>query len=353
MEMIKMNDRIMNFGVLTGVKKAEVKQRTLPKLRDNDVLVKLQTCNICTTDYGQWLGLRNHQPFPMAGGHENSGIIVEKGCKVRDDLNIGDRVGFSYYYCGECEDCRQGNTVDCKEFKIELSDDGYYGFFGFADYKIMDAKFAIKIDKDIPSAEAGFLEPLATVIQGIKRLNIKPLDKVVVVGAGTMGLLNAQVARLYGGKVIITEMMEKKINRAQKLGFQDVIDVTKKDAAKAVMELTGGRGADIVILSVGATSANEQAFQIVKESRGKILFFAAGYPDPELQVSSNLLHYKKLELMGTFGASIQDFKDAAEIISERKVNMEPLLEESFDLSEIQKAFKSASTLGNYRVTVNL
>ena len=348
-----MNDRIINFGVLTGVRKAEVKQRILPQLRDNDVLVKLQTCNICTSDYGQWLGLRNNQPFPIAGGHENSGIIVEKGCKVREDLNIGDRVGFSYYYCGECENCRQGNTVDCKKFKTDLSDDGYYGYCGFADYKIMDAKFVIKIDKDIPSAEAGFLEPLATVIQGIKRLNIKPLDKVVVIGAGTMGLLNAQVASLYGGKVIITEIMEKKIECAQKLGFQDVIDVNKKDVVKAVRELTDGKGADIVILSVGVTSANEQAFEIVKDSRGKILFFAAGYPAPELKVSSNELHYKKLELIGTFGASIQDFKDAAEIISERKVNTKALLEESFDLSEIQKAFEVASTPGNYRVTVNL
>lgn len=348
-----MNNKIMNFGVLTGVKKAEVKQRRIPELGDNDILVKLQSCNICTTDYGQWLGLRNHQPFPMAGGHENSGIVVEKGCKVRDDLNIGDHVGFSYYYCGECEECRQGNTVDCKGFKIELSDDGYYGLFGFADYKVINAKFAVKINKNIPSAEAGFLEPLATVIQGVKRLNIKPLDKVVVVGAGTMGLINAQVARLYGGKVIITEMMERKIERAKKLGFEDIVDVSKDNPVDAVMELTEKKGADIVILAVGATSANEQAFQMLKNYRGKILFFAAGYPEPDLKISSNELHYRKLELIGTFGASIQDFKESAEIISQGKVNMEPLLEDSFKLSDIQEAFESASTPGNYRVTVNL
>lgn len=79
---------IMKFGVLTGVKTAEVRERPLPELGDNNILVKLQTCNICTTDYGQWLGLRKHQPFLMAGGHENSGIIVDKGDKVRNNLNI-------------------------------------------------------------------------------------------------------------------------------------------------------------------------------------------------------------------------------------------------------------------------
>ena len=187
-----MKNRMMKFGVLTGVRRAEVHQRPLPALGDNDILVKLETCNICTTDYGQWLGLREHQPFPMAGGHENCGIIIEKGSRVRDELNCGDRVGFSYYYCGECDDCRQGNTVDCENLKMGMSDDGYYGFFGFADYKVVNAKFAIKINKDIPPVWAGFLEPLATVIQGMKRINMKPMENVVVIGAGTMGLINAR-----------------------------------------------------------------------------------------------------------------------------------------------------------------
>lgn len=345
--------KIMNFGVLTGVKKAEVHQRTLPELGDNEILVKLQTCNICTTDYGQWLGLRNHQPFPMAGGHENSGIVVEKGKRVKDDLSIGDRVGFSYKYCGECESCREGKTGDCSKNTFEASSDGYYGFFGFADYKIIDTKFAVKIDKNLPSAEAGFLEPLATVIQGIKKLNIKPGDNVVVIGAGTMGLINAQVARIYGGRVIITELMEKKISHAKMLNFKDIIDASKNDPVKSVMELTAGKGADMVILAVGAESANKQALEMIKDKRGKILFFAAGYPEPELKISSNFIHYKKMELFGTYAADIEDFQDSARLLSGRQVDMKPLLEESYQLKDIQSAFEEASKLGKYRVTVNL
>lgn len=348
-----MKNRMMKFGVLTGVRRAEVHQRPLPALGDNDILVKLETCNICTTDYGQWLGLREHQPFPMAGGHENCGIIIEKGSRVRDELNCGDRVGFSYYYCGECDDCRQGNTVDCENLKMGMSDDGYYGFFGFADYKVLNAKFAIKINKDIPPAWAGFLEPLATVIQGMKRINMKPMENVVVIGAGTMGLINAQVARIYGGRVIITEMMARKIERARMLGFKDVVDVSAKDPVKAVMELTDGKGADVVILAVGATSANSQALEVVKRSRGKILFFAAGYPEPKLTISSNLIHYKKMELLGTYGASIQDFHDSAKFINGGLVDFGPLLECSYPLDEIQKAFETASIPGKYRVTVSL
>ena len=168
-----------------------------------------------------------------------------------------------------------------------------------------------------------------------------------------MGLVNAQVARIYGTRVIISELMEKKINHARMLGFKDVINASKCDPVKSVMELTEGRGADIVILAVGATSANTQALNMIKDKKGKILFFAAGYPEPELKISSNYIHYKKLELLVTYCSDIGDFEDSAKFLNQRLVNMEPLLETSYPLSEIQKAFESASTPGNYRVTVTL
>ena len=80
------------------------------------------------------------------------------------------------------------------------------------------------------------------------------------------------MARIYGGRVIITEMMARKIERARMLGFKDVVDVSAKDPVKAVMELTDGKGADVVILAVGATSANSQALEVVKRSRGRYCF---------------------------------------------------------------------------------
>src|SRR5699024_12406947 len=103
------------FAVLTRAKNAEVHERNIPEVGDNQVLNKQETCNICTTDYGQWLGLREHQPYPMAGGHEGSGVIVRKGKNVREELNIGDHVALAYDYCGECKSCQIGKTSECKE----------------------------------------------------------------------------------------------------------------------------------------------------------------------------------------------------------------------------------------------
>jgi L-iditol 2-dehydrogenase len=347
-------EKIVEFGVITAPQKAEVHRRPLPEIGENEILVKLKACNICTSDYGQWSGARSNQPFPIAGGHENSGIIIQKGSKVRDNLKIGDQVAFTYFHCGACDECRRGNTFSCQfEERFKKSADGYFGDFGFATYKIVDARLAVKMSPDLPAAEAGFLEPLATVVQGMKRMRIQPLETLVVIGAGTMGLINAQVARVFGARVIITEVLERKLERARMLGFQQVIDASKTDPVKAVRDFTGGRGADIVIIAVGNSAANQQAIEMVKPTLAKISFFAAGYPEPELKIGSNALHYKKIELIGVFGANAVDFQDAADMLNCKGVNMQPLLEGSFPLSDIQKAYELASRPGTYRVTVTL
>ena len=97
----------MKFSVLTEKGHAEVRERNLPEMGPDDVLVKQLACNICTTDYGQWLGLREHQGYPMAGGHEESRIVMAIGEDVKD-LKPGDHVAVAYDSCGKCEACRRG-----------------------------------------------------------------------------------------------------------------------------------------------------------------------------------------------------------------------------------------------------
>ncbi len=108
-------DKMRFGGVLTKAKVAEIHERNLPEIRENQVLVKQEACNICTTDYGQWQGLREHQPYPMAGGHECAGIIVQRGSEVREDLAIGDRVAIAYDYCGECVPCKRELQVNVQK----------------------------------------------------------------------------------------------------------------------------------------------------------------------------------------------------------------------------------------------
>jgi L-iditol 2-dehydrogenase len=190
-------------------------------MKDNEVIVKHLACNICTTDYGQWLGLREHQGYPMAGGHECSGIVVAKGADVHS-LEIGDFVAHAYEGCGSCPACMVGDIMNCENgYSMQkITEDGYRGMFGFSTCNVAGSKGLLKMNKELDPSEAGFLEPVSTVVHGIERLNVRPMDNVVVIGAGTLGLVNAQVARAYGGRVLISELMEKKQNTARKLGFR-------------------------------------------------------------------------------------------------------------------------------------
>lgn len=345
----------MKFGVIVAPHKAEVHERPLPPVGDDQVLLRLETCNICTTDYGLFTGARTNQPMPMAGGHENAGVIIEKGKNVGEHLQIGDKVGIvAYENCGQCRECRLGNTLACENIEKDWvqSEDGYWGDFGFANYYLIEARNVIKFHSDLPFEEIGFLENLSTVMHGIRMLNVKPFDTVVVIGAGTMGLLNALAARAYGADVIISDVDDKKLACAKKQGFDKLIHPGRDNCKEKVEEYLGHRALTSIIVSAGVTAANKQALDIAQMDT-QILFFAAGYPAPELPIGSNEIHYKRLRLLGTFGAELSDIQIAADLLDSGKVKVSDLIEAHYDLDDIQKAYEAASTPGAYRIAVHM
>lgn len=340
------------FAVIEQERVVKVHERKIPELKADEVLIKNGACNICTTDYGQWTGARKNLKFPMAFGHEFSGTIVDMGSEVKG-FGIGEPVGIGYDNCGKCEFCKKGLTSECVtlgEGRNKLSPDGYHGGFGCSEYVVKPYRSLFKMDPSIDPSEAAFVEPVGTVCQGLRKLRVSAGEKVVVIGAGTMGILNALALKAEGCDVLITEMMEKKLKVARNLGLH-AVDVSKEDSVEKVKEWTDGRGADAVILAVGATAANDQALEMVKHLHGRILLFAAGYPAPELHVDSNLIHYRKMELIGTFSADLCDFKKAAELISEKKIDLSKLVEAKYPLDQVQEAFEAAVVPGAYRVSV--
>ncbi len=342
------------FGALMEKGQAVIKEGELRELLPNELLVKQEACNICTTDYQQWQGLREHQGYPMAGGHECSGIVVSVGEDVKK-FKAGDRVSVLYDYCGTCENCVAGMITICQNKKIfgkNYSDD-YYGIFGFADYFIRNEKSFVKMDSALSPSEAGFVEPLGSVLHGLNKLRLRGgYDTIAVIGGGTMGLLNAAAAKAMGAKVFVSSRGEKKLEIGRRMGFE-MIDAGNCDAVEEIKRLTEGRGVDAVIVSAGTASANQQAIEMVKAQHGRILFYAAGYPAPGLEIDSNAIHYKNLELIGTFGSELTDFINAGKMLSERRIDVSYLIEEKVPLSQIQEAFELASQKGKFRISVML
>jgi len=340
-------------AVMENVGQMSVRVFEMPDPGPGEVLVKIHSCNICTTDWQTWANLRGSQnrKMPWAPGHEMGGEIVAMGPGVRPELKIGDRVGFGYVGCGQCHFCRIGQPARCTGRRAGMEIDGVSGSFGMGQYLTVKAERLYKMAPDLPYAEIGYLEPLATAIHGIRRLKVKPREDVLIIGAGNLGLVNAQVVRAFGGRVLVSEIQEQRCKLAEELGFQTV-NPAKEDVVEATKRFSDGKGMDAVVLAVGATKANEQALQVIAPL-GRILFFAAGYPHPELHVAPNDIHYKEWELIGTFGAAPWDFDLSAKFLSERVVDTSKLISGHVPLDEVQKAFEKAATPGTYRVALDM
>lgn len=346
----------MKVAVMEDIKKMSVKEMDVPEVGAGEVLVKIYQCNICTTDWQTWAGLRKSQgrKLPWVPGHEMSGEIIEIGENVRPELKVGMHVGFiaqGSRACGECFYCRMGHTSRCLNKPKQIEIDGIEGYFGMAQYFVVNSKRVLKLGDDLPYEEGGYLEPTSTAVHGIKRLRVKPNDNVLVIGAGNLGLVNAQVAKIYGGNVLVSEINEERCKIAQSLGLA-TINPSKEDIVKRVEEITEGRGMDAVILAVGNTKANDQGIQLLS-TMGRILFFASGYPTPELNIDSNKIHYNEYELIGTYGADFSDYVIAADLLSKRLVKVDKMISYKVPINEVQRAFELAATPGNYRVSVSM
>lgn len=337
-------------AVLTAVETAEVIDRELPELGEHDVLVKIDANNICTSEYGAFNGARK-RPLPLVFGHEWAGTVVEVGSAV-DSVAVGDYIASGYQYDPYSEPSREGRTSECT--KLQSADhpnpDGYFGNAGCANYAVAKEVSCYKIDKGIDPSVAALLEPLGTCCAGFRRFGIEYGQTVVVIGAGTMGVLNALVAKAHGCRVIITEMMPKKLETAAKLGLE-TIDVSKCDPVEKVRELTGGKGADGVIIAVGASGAYAQALEMAKEKRAHLLIFAAGYPAPKWELDPNTVHYRRMVIVGSYGADAVDFREAASMINMGAADFSQLVEEKIPLDKIQEAFEEACKPGMYRISV--
>ena len=337
-------------AVLTAVETAEVIDRELPELGEHDVLVKIDANNICTSEYGAFNGARK-RPLPLVFGHEWAGTVVEVGSAV-DSVAVGDYIASGYQYDPYSEPSREGRNSECT--KLQSADhpnpDGYFGNAGCANYAVAKEVACYKIDKGINPSVAALLEPLGTCCAGFRRFGIEYGQTVVVIGAGTMGVLNALVAKAHGCRVIITEMMPKKLETAAKLGLE-TIDVSKCDPVEKVRELTGGKGADGVIIAVGASGAYAQALEMAKEKRAHLLIFAAGYPAPKWELDPNTVHYRRMVIVGSYGADAVDFREAASMINMGAADFSQLVEEKIPLDKIQEAFEEACKPGMYRISV--
>lgn len=344
-------------SVIEGPGKACVEDAPMPEIRPSEVLLQNKVCALCTSDYQLWMGKRDNVPYHVAFGHENAGIVAKVGSEVKH-IKEGDRVAVGVLGCGVCEDCKKGlNLKRCTHVvssHIAGNADGYHGPHGASLYKAVEERKLFKVRDDVPLCHAAFLEPVATVVEGIERLRLSPGENVLVIGAGTMGNLNAQVAARYGASVIISEVSDKKLETLKQMGFRSLINPSRENMKERLEEILKGDALDAIIVSVGAANVYKQVFEIAPKCC-RILLFAANYPEPDwgISITPNMVHYNLWELIGTYTASLPAFQKAMDFINKKELQLELLIEEEYSMEQVQEAFEAASRPDQYRVMLNL
>ena len=267
----------MQAVVYRGVNDMRVETVSVPAIGPGELLVKVATCGICGTDLKK-IHTGSHSA-PRIFGHEMAGTIVQVGEGVTR-FQVGERVVvFHHVPCGECYYCRKQTPAQCLLYKKVGVTAGFEpSGGGFAEYiRVMDwivaSRGVVGIPEGVPFEQAAFVEPVNTVLKGVKMLNLAADDTMLVVGQGPIGLMLATLSRRTGARVLTSDLYPERHAIAAKFGLHNPIHAGQEDVVERVFAETGGRGADAVILAVGGNALIKTAMAAVRPG-GKVMLFA-------------------------------------------------------------------------------
>lgn len=315
----------------------EVREVDIPKVGPCDVLVQMKATAICGTDISllenKYKG-KKPVPIPIIPGHEGVGVIAEIGKEVKN-FKVGDRVAFEALQgCGQCLDCKLGNKNMCKFWEhLGLTCNGT-----FAEYILVPAELVHKLPNNISFKNASCLEPMGLTVRSLS--NIKPVlgDTAAIIGPGKIGLFHLQALKASGVTevyVIGLERDKKRFEIAERLGAKAIINVDKEEPLKKIMDLTRGRGVDIVI----ETAHSPQCFSLAIElasPKGRISTFGLY---PEATIAPLQVIRKGLTIFGDVALLTKHFLRAIRWVEIGKVLAEPVITCSFPLEEAEEAIR--------------
>ncbi|RJS79838.1 alcohol dehydrogenase [Candidatus Bathyarchaeota archaeon] len=331
----------MKAAMLYGVEDLRVEEIEVPKVGLGEVLVKVKAATTCGTDLKIFKRGYTEKiiKLPTVFGHEWAGEVVEVGEGLEWPVKgMRVRAGNSAP-CLHCKMCQKG--------KYNLCENMIWLWGAYAEYIKVPARMVQVNMQEIPThlsyEEAALTEPLACVLHGAEEANIKIGDTVVIIGAGPIGLLHLLTAKKFGAsKVISIDLVDERLDFAEKLGADETINAGREDVIRKVKELTDGYGADVVIEAIGLPATWEEALKLVRKG-GTVLEFGGCPIGTEIKVKTEALHYGELTVKGAFHATPLHFKKALNLIASRTIDVRPLITKRMKLENIREAFEILTT----------
>ncbi len=302
-----------------------------PEPREGEALLKVLYCGICGADFASFTGNQPFTTYPRIPGHEFSAQIVSVPENSRG-LKAGDVVTCNpYFNCGHCYSCQRGFVNCCTDNQtMGVQRDG-----AFQEYITMPVE-RIFPGKGLTARQLALVEPFCIGHHGIARGNVKPGDKVLVVGAGPIGMFAMLSAKAVGAEVYMADVLDGRLEKAKELGAAGVVNSRENDALCAFTEkVTGGNGFDVCVECCGLPQTflaciDQAAFA------GTIILIGNGKKDTTFLHS--IILKKELNVFGSRNAYSADFEEVIDILASGKVDAEALVSREFALSDVAQAF---------------
>ncbi len=327
----------MKAAILYGSRDVKLEEVDVPEISSGEVLVRIEAALTCGTDAKVYL--RGGHPRmikpPAVFGHEFAGVVEEAGEDV-DGFRKGARVvAANSAPCNKCFYCKRNQKALCEDL---LFINGAYAQYIKIPSRIVQQNLLI-VPESVSFKEAALVEPLACVLHGVEESGISPGDAVAVNGAGPIGLLFVQVAKLKGAYVISCDIEEERLKMAKKAGADATVNPGEvADEVTAVRELNGGRGVDLAIEAVGNPVVWEKSVSMVRKG-GMVTLFGGCAPGTKVALDTELIHYSELTLKGVFHHTPYYVEQALRLLQQKKLNTSCLITGELPLARLGEALE--------------
>ncbi len=324
---------------MTGLNKMEIRDIEMPKLREKDVLVKLEYVGICGSDV-HYLEHGKIGSFVVDGdfilGHECAGTVVEVGTGVQN-LRVGDKVALEPgITCGQCEFCKTGRYNLCPDVEF-LATPPYHG--SLMNYIAFPENMCFKLPENITTKEGALVEPLAVGMHAAIQGNVRLGNSVVILGAGTIGLVTLLACKAYGATdITVVDIIPKRLEFAKKLGATATINALEADVLAEIDKRTNNSGVDIVIETAGSAKTISQTPYLIKNGGTIVLVGLA--PQDIIEFNFSKIMAKEAQIKSVFRYR-NIYPTAIQAIAKGIIDISGIVTHEFEFEDVAKAFDYA------------
>jgi len=330
--------RTMKAAVLEKPEVMKITSVPVPEIGDDDVLIKVKLTGICGTDWSIFTGKYSADRLPLIPGHEFCGTVEQVG-KNAKGLKVGDKVTADINMsCGHCFYCKKGQKLLCPDF-LQL---GIHIHGTYAEYVKAPWAQVHRIPEKLSFMEGAFIEPVSCCVHSAKAMNAELGSSVAILGCG-LGILHGALARLRAcAPVIVIGTNEKRLEIAKRMGADHVVNPKKVDPVAEVKRLTGGRGADYVLESVGTIATYEQAFQMVRPG-GQVSAFGITGDQEKMALAPFDLVLKEKKVTASCAGVGNDWSEAITLIEHGRIDPKPMFSMVVPLEDLEWALQELRT----------